>query len=109
VVTLFSKRERKDGFIIVDKFSPTYLIEKLVNVQAGYLKENLGLALAEHLSIISKIRNAEKSIDDYYKVENPCSVSEAYEIKSILVDSSLTKITQKRIFCLLTREQLIHI
>jgi hypothetical protein len=47
------------------------------------------------LLILRKINNCSKSLGDLIKFENPCTVSEAYEIKEILLDKNLTNNAKK--------------
>lgn len=86
VVTIF-KKDNEDADISIDKFDDVYRIVDEVRISNEILADNLGISLADHLPNVIKIRKQDKIINDYFSVQNPCSVSEAYEIKKILEDS----------------------
>lgn len=84
VVTIFSKNQFAN--VIADKMSPDYSISETVNIKTERLANNFGIALANHLHLITKIEQQKCIVNDFYDVENPCTVSEAYEIKKLLQD-----------------------
>ncbi|MFH1900844.1 MAG: N-6 DNA methylase [Candidatus Omnitrophota bacterium] len=90
VVTIFGKNSQAKE-VRIDKFDINYSIGHSLNIKRRFLADNLGLALSDFLSIAINIRNQPKNISDYYVAENPCSVSEAYEIKKVLKDLSSYK------------------
>lgn len=87
VISIFTKEDQRKE-IFIDKFDKNYNIEHEFRIERDLLSNNLGISLADHFSIIKNLLNQEKIIGDYYSIENPCSVSEAYEIKKIIEDSS---------------------
>ncbi len=90
VITIFGRKSQTKE-VKVDKFDCNYSIEHSLDIGRQFLADNLGLALSDFLSIVLNIRKQPKIISDYYVAENPCSVSEAYEIKKILKDLSSYK------------------
>ena len=90
VVTIFGKNSQTKE-VKIDKFDYNYSIGHSLNIERRFLADNLGLALSDFLSTALNIRNQPKIVSDYYVAENPCSVSEAYEIKKILKDLSSYK------------------
>jgi hypothetical protein len=83
VVTIF-KKHADDENIIVDKFDNSYNIIEQTIIKNKTISDNFGIVFADNLSLICKIKSQLKTVKDYYKADNPCSVSEAYEIKKIL-------------------------
>lgn len=84
VVTIITSTEKE--FVSVDRFDDQYNIAESVSIPATFLNENLGMSLSSHISLITKIRNQAAKISDYYKAMNPCTVSEAYEIKPLIFE-----------------------
>lgn len=85
VVTFFTHRKLSSE-INVDVFGDNYQIVKHIKAGNDSLDNDFGILLSEYLSLVLKIQKQKSRVSDYYKCENPCSVSEAYEIKKILKD-----------------------
>ncbi len=83
VVTFF-KKNSKNTEIVVDKFDNNYNITESPFVRNDFITENFGVIFADNLKLILKIKSQTKLISSYFKAENPCSVSEAYEIINII-------------------------
>jgi hypothetical protein len=83
VVTFF-KKNSINSQIIVDKFDNNYNILESPSIRNDFISENFGVVFANNLKLISKIKSQNKLVSFYYKAENPCSVSEAYEIVNII-------------------------
>lgn len=84
MVTFFGKKNLTDN-VTIDKFNEDYTFEH-ISVKRKNLEGNLGLSLSSNLPLIFKILTQITIINDYFLVENPCSVSEAYELKPLIVD-----------------------
>lgn len=93
VITLFQKNSDKD-FVQVDKYNANYLIDESIKVKKEYLHPDFGLLLSSHLPLVIKVRSQDKRIGDYYDIKNPCTVSEAYEIKKIIAEQTSEKDSQ---------------
>ncbi len=83
VVTIYGKTNDATE-ITVDLFDENYVIKTSVKVKADLLGGNLGMALADFLETVLSIRNKHTPLGEYLSAENPCSVSEAYEIKELI-------------------------
>ncbi|MHC4111560.1 MAG: Eco57I restriction-modification methylase domain-containing protein [Planctomycetota bacterium] len=91
-VIAFVRKGSANKNILIDRFNESYLIDKQVKAKRSILDfDNWGMLLSRHTKLVLKIVNSEKKIEDYYVAENPFTVSEAYEVKKILLD--LDKIT----------------
>jgi len=87
VITMY-RRKGDSNSVWVDKFNEGYQVDSSIKIMRKNLSPNFGILLSSHLPLLIKIRSKENIISDFYKAENPCSVSEAYEIKKLLSDKS---------------------
>lgn len=87
VITLYQKK-RDDKTILVDKYGRNYQLDGVIGVKREYLDTNFGMLLSNYLPLVVKIRSQKNSVGDFYKIENPCTVSEAYELKNLLNEYS---------------------
>jgi hypothetical protein len=83
----FIKKESIDKIIKIHSFNEDYFILDKGNVPREVLKlENWGMVLSENLDILLTILNNDNRVDDYCNIENPFTVSEAYELKKCVYD-----------------------
>ena len=83
----FIKKESTDKIIKIHSFNEDYFILDKGNVPREVLKlENWGMVLSENLDILFTILNNDNMVDDYCNIENPFTVSEAYELKKCVYE-----------------------
>lgn len=68
------------------KYDSLKSLSKPLKIDKNTLEDNWGIILTQNPKLISKVRNVSKTVEEFYLVESPFTVSEAYEMKSILKD-----------------------
>lgn len=74
-----------------DEFLTETELASLAPIEKSSLKEEWGALFATDNSLIERIVANHKTLGDSFDVENPCTVSEAYEIKEFVEDSKNKK------------------
>jgi len=86
-VVVFASKATSNDNINIDVFAEDYSISEIVKTSKDILsQENWGLLLSKHIKLLLKILNVPQKVQDNYFGENPCTVSEAYKIKSLIKD-----------------------
>jgi len=85
----FIKKIDTESSIRIHSFTPGYLIKDKGNVPRLILAlGNWGMVLSKHLQLLIKLLKNPKKVDNYCEVENPFTVSEAYELVKCLYDGN---------------------
>jgi len=83
----FIKKEISSKNANIHSFSSDYLIRKRGDLPRSILeKGNWGMLLSRHIKLLTKIFNQQDRLIQFCDVENPFTVSEAYELVNCLYD-----------------------
>lgn len=83
VVTLFGEKTNNNQ-IKVEEFDSIYNIIKTTLLSTEVVSGNFGVVFADQLQLVSRIKADNKKVSDYFKSENPCTVSEAYVLAGMI-------------------------
>jgi 23S rRNA G2445 N2-methylase RlmL len=98
---VFIKKKVLETGIKVHSFNEDYHLINKGDVPRNTLEMgNWGMILSENLDTLLKLMDNEKIVDDYCDVENPFTVSEAYELKKCVYDGE--RVNEKDDFKLIT-------
>lgn len=96
-VVSFFEISRRSKKIKIDCYDSTFNLSFRTNVNDAILNStNWGVLFSKNLNIVLKLKDSVYKISDYFTVENPFTVSEAYDLKKMLRD--LKPVDKKRIY-----------
>jgi F0F1-type ATP synthase membrane subunit b/b' len=86
-VITFVKKDIANNEIAIHSFSNDYIIRKGKPIPSSLVEsDNWGILLSKHLDILLKIFNSERRVFQICDVENPFTVSEAYNFVDYVFD-----------------------
>jgi hypothetical protein len=86
VISFFKKREVTED-VTIHYFSPTYdLLSRNPTPRRIVELDNWGMLISKYLNTLLKISNQKHRLSEFCDVENPFSVSEAYELLQLVYD-----------------------